>query len=185
MEKLKENKLVVASYVSLAIAIFSVFTTIIGYTNESGVHRTFSLRDFLASNGNDFDSFVSWEYTGTVYWNIDIGIIRVFAVIGIIAVVCAIVGVSMVSKQKENAGSFALALIGLLGTMAPSVLILICVVIMRNSYMGTISCGIYPIVSPIAMIVCIIATTQMHRRNIEYRKKLKDAEGLIFRGEDL
>lgn len=185
MKKLKENTLVTAAYISLAVAILSIFTTIIRYTNGSGERKTFTVFDFFASKGNEFDSFVSYEYVGNVLWKINIGAIRIFSIIGIIAVICAIAGVVMISKQKENTGSFVLALIGLFGTMAPSVIILACVVIMRDNYMGTISCGIYPIVSPIAMIICIAATTQMHRRNIEYRKKLKDAEDLIFRGGDL
>ena len=69
--------------------------------------------------------------------------------------------------------------------MAPSVIIFICIVALKDYYLGTIACGIYPIVSPIAMIACIAAATKMRRRNIEYRKKLKEAEGLIFRGGDL
>jgi hypothetical protein len=35
------------------------------------------------------------------------------------------------------------------------------------------------------MVVCIIAATQMHRKNVEYRRKLKEADGLIYRGGDL
>jgi hypothetical protein len=69
--------------------------------------------------------------------------------------------------------------------MAPSVVIFVCIVALKDNYLGTISCGIYPIVSPIAMIVCLSTTTQMRKRNVEYRKKLKEAEGLIFRGGDL
>lgn len=183
--KLRENKLVAIAYSGLAIAILSVFTTIVGYTNGSGVHRTFTLLDFLAEDGNGFDQFVSYEYVGKVYWNINIDTIRVFAVIGVAAVICAIVGLMLISKQKENTASFVLTVFGLVGTMAPSVLILICLVVLKDQYMGTISCGVYPIVSPIAMIVCIAAATQMHRKNVEYRNKLKEAEGLIFRGGDL
>lgn len=185
MGKIKDKNLIIIAYTSLAIAILSVFTTIVGYTNSSGTHRSFSLLDFLSSNGNGFDEFVSYEYTGPVYWYIDISIIRVFVIIGILAVVCAFVGLSLISKQKENSASFILTLLGLIGTMAPAALLLICIVALRNDYLGRISCGIYPIVSPIAMLVCIAASTQMHRRNKEYQRRLKEAEGLIFRGGDL
>ena len=185
MKKLNINKLKVAAYVSLAVAILSAFTTIVGYTNYAGEHKTFTLFDFLGQNGNVFDLFVSYEYIGTIYWDVDIGIIRVFAILAIIAIICAIAGVSMISRQKENRGSVILAIIGFIGTLAPSILILVCVIIFRNDYLGSISCGIYPIVSPIAMIICIIATTQMHRRNLEYKRKMKAVEGYLHKGGDL
>lgn len=117
--------------------------------------------------------------------NIDIGIIRIFAIIGIIAVICAIVGLALLSKQKDNTWSFVLTLIGLFGTMAPAILIFICVILLGNDFKGTISAGIYPIVSIIAMIISIIAATQVYRKNKEYNRKLKEADGLIFRGGDL
>ena len=185
MKTFKENKLMVWAYTCLAISILSVFTTVVGYTNASGVHRTFTLVDFLSANGNGFDEFVSCEYSGQMFWTIDISIVRVFAVIGITAFVCALVGLAKISKQEENTGSFVLTLFGLIGTMAPSLLILSCIVVLGNNYRGTIHSGIYPIVSPLAMILCIIAATQMHRKNVEFQKKLNAAEGLIFRGGDL
>lgn len=185
MHRIKEDKLVKTAYVSLAIAILSVFTTIIGYTNSSGKHRSFTIIDFLTKNGNGFDSFVSYEYMGRVFYQINISEIKVLVFIGIVAVACAIIGVSSISNQKENKSSFVLALIGLIGTAIPSVLILVLVLILNGQYEGRISCGIFPIVCPIAMVICIIATTRMHRRNVEYQKKLEEAKDLIFRGGDL
>lgn len=183
MKKILSNKLVIISYVCILVSIISMFTTIVGYTNSNGVYRSFSLADFWKSN--EFDTFVSYEYTGKVYLNIDISIIRVFAVIGIIAVICAIVGLAVLSKQKDNIWSFVLTLIGLIGTMAPALLIFICVILLGKDFKGTISSGIYPIVSVISMVISIIAATQVYRKNKEYNKKLKEADGLIFRGGDL
>lgn len=182
---MKRNGLVILAYASLAVAILSIFTTIVGYTNGGGEKRTFSIFDFMSADGGDFDSFVSSEYMGKVYWDVDATIIKVFAVIGIVAFVCAILGLTMISKQKENKASFLLALIGLIGSAAPSILILICLIVLGGQYQGTIEVGIYPIVSPIAMIICILATTQMHRRNLESQKKMKEVEGLMFKGGDL
>ena len=185
MESKKKNMLVILAYASLAVAILSVFTTIVGYTNLSGTHRTFTIIDFLSSNGNGFDDFVSSEYTGRVLWTVDISVVRVFVVIGTIAFACAIVGLMKISKQKENTASFVLTVLGLVGIMAPSLLMLIVIVIMGGNYKGSVSCGVFPIISPIAMIICITAATQMHRKNKEYKKRLKEAEGMIFRGGDL
>lgn len=184
MEKKKENKLTTIAYSGLAVAILSAFTTIVGYTNSSGVHRSFSLIDFL-SDAQGFGSFVFNEYRGKVFVQYEPWQLFVLIALGAAAIVCSFMGLKKLSKQTDNETSFALTIMGLIGTMAPSVIIFILIVALKDNYMGTISCGIYPIVSPIAMIVCLYATTQMRKRNIEYRKKLKEAEGLIFRGGDL
>lgn len=184
MEKKKENKLTTIAYSGLAVAILSAFTTIVGYTNSSGVHRSFSLIDFL-SDAQGFGSFVFNEYKGKVFVEYEPWQLFALIALGAAAIVCSFVGLKKLSKQTDNQTSFVLTIIGLIGTIAPSVIIFICIVALKADYLGTISCGIYPIVSPIAMIVCLYATTQMRKRNIEYRKKLKEAEGLIFRGDDL
>lgn len=184
MEKYKGNKLVAIAYSGLAVAILSAFTTIVSYKNSSGVHRSFSLIDFLI-DAEGFGNFVFTEYYGTSYVQYDSSQLFLLIAIGAIAIVCAFTGLMKLSKQTDNKASFALTLLGLLGTMAPSLIIFICIVALKGNYLGTISCGIYPIVSPIAMIVCIYTAAQMRRRNNEYRQKLKEAEGLIFRGGDL
>lgn len=185
MEKLKENKLVAVAYSTLAIAVLSAFTTIVSYTNSSGVHRTFSLLDFLSKDAGGFGQFVFNEYKGKTYVIYDNLQLFCLIALGAIAIVYAFIGLMRLSKQKDNKLSFAFTILGLIGTMAPSLVIFVCIVMLKDNYLGKISCGIYPIVSPVAMIVCIAAAAKMRRRNVEYRKKLKEAEGLIFRGGDL
>jgi len=184
MKIIKENKLVAIAYSSLVISILSAFTTIVGYTNSRGIHRTFNLIDFLL-DARGFGRFVFDEYMGRAYVQYEPWQLFILIALGAIAIVCAFVGLMRLSKQTDNETSFILTIIGLIATMAPSVIIFICIVALKENYIGTIVCGIYPIVSPVAMIACIAAATKMRRRNIEYRKKLKEAEGLIFRGGDL
>lgn len=184
MKKLKENKLVTIAYSGLIIAVLSAFTTIVGYRNSSGIRRTFSLFNFLI-DAEGFGYFVFSEYRGRTFVQYHPWQLFVLIILGAAAIVCAFIGLSRLSKQTDNHTSFVLTIIGLAGTMAPSVIIFICIVALKGNYLGRISCGIYPIIAPIAMIVCIVAATQMRRRNIEYRKKLEEAEGLIFKGGDL
>lgn len=184
MKKKKASKLTAIAYSGLAVAVLSAFTTIVGYTNRSGVHRTFNLLDFL-TDASGIGSFVFKEYVGRTLVFYESWQLFVLIALGAAAIVCAFVGLLRLSNQTDNQLSFVLTLVGLIGTMAPSVVIFVCIVALKDNYLGTISCGIYPIVSPIAMIVCLCATTQMRKRNIEYRKKLKEADGLIFRGGDL
>lgn len=183
MEKVSQKRLVIIAYITLAIAVLSGFTTIIGYTNSKGIYKSFTLLDIMLSS--DFESFVMLEYHGSIDWDIDIVFVRVVAVVAIIAVLCAAVGLKLLSDQSESSKPFALTLIGLIGTMIPSLLLLICIVVLKNDYVGIISCGIYPVVSPIAMLISIYAAAQVHRKNIEYHKKLNNAKGLIYRGGDL
>ena len=184
MEKKKANKLTTIAYSGLAVAILSAFTTIVGYTNSSGEHRSYSIIDFL-SDAEGFGFFVFNEYKGIVFAKYEPWQLFALIALGAAAIVCAFVGLKRLSKQTDNQISYVLTIIGLIGTMAPSVIIFICIVALKDNYLGTISCGIYPIVSPIAMIVCIAAAAKMRKRNVEYRRKLKEADGLIFRGGDL
>lgn len=185
MKRIKGKELIITAYSGLAIALLSAFTTIVGYTDRWGNHRSFNIIDFLFLNGNGFDSFVSEDYRGQVIWTIEIGTIQVLTVIGILAIVFAVVGLKLISEQRENRTSFILTLCGLILTMLPALIILVCVFVVRDNYAGTISCGIYPFVAPIAMAVCIMAATQMHRDNLKYRIKQEKAEGLIFKAGDL
>ena len=184
MKKLKEDKLVALAYSSLVVAILSAFSTIVSYTNKNGVSRTFDLLDFLYE-AKEFGAFVLREYKGTIY--VQYQPFQLFLLIGLgaAAVACAFVGLLRLSKQTDNRLSFVLTLLGLLGTMAPSLTIFICIVALKDQYIGNITCGVYPVVSPLAMVVCIVAATRMRRRNLDARKKLEAAEGLIFRGGDL
>ena len=183
--KFTHKTLVRISFISLAVSLLSAFTTIIGYKNSKGVYHSFSVFDFISPGGNGFDRFVGNEYVGHVYWNIDISIIRIFVFLGIAAFICAIIGLVRISEQKENQSSFLLAVIGLIFTMAPSVVLLICTVALRGEYLGSIRCGIYPVVCPISMAICIYTTSEMHRKNLIYKKKLKEANGLIFKAGNL
>lgn len=185
MKKMKKDRLIMTAYFGLAVALLSAFTTIIGYTKYWGEHRTFNIVDFLFLNGNGFDSFVSDDYTGQVLWSVNIGTIRVLAVIGIVAIVLAVAGLRLISEQKEDTVSFILTLCGLVLTMLPALVILICVFVVRDNYIGEISCGIYPFAAPAAMVVCIIAATRKHLDNLKYKARQEEAKGLIYKAGDI
>lgn len=183
MERLKDKLLIIGAYMCLAVSILSLFTTIIGYKNGNGEYKAFSVLDLVSSG--EFEEFVGSEYTGTVYIAIQGTVLHIFVVVGIAAIFCVVIGLATLSSQKKNVWPFIMTLIGLIGTMVPSILILVFVLALNNNYIGTLSCGVYPIITPIAMIISIIASTQMFRRNRAYVKKLKAAEGLIFHGGNL
>ena len=183
MKALKGNLLAIIACLGIIISIISAFTTIIGYRNGFGEYKSFSVIDFF--NTNEFESFVMKEYTGEVYVNLNISDVRKFAFIGIVAIVCAFCGLALLSQQKSNLLSFILTIMGLIGTMTPAVAIVICIILLRNNYIGQITCGIYPVVSIFTMIISILASTKMYRNNKKYMKKLNAAKDLFYKAGDL
>ena len=182
MKKLKNVTplLVVIAYICIAVSILSMFTTVISYTNSKGIYKTFSILDFWTSN--DYDTFVSSEYIGVVYWSVPISVIRVFALVAVVAEIFAIVGLSTLSQQKERIWPLVLTIAGLIGTMAPSLLIWFAVFLLRDGYPGTIKIGIYPVVSILAKAISISAAVMVYKRNIKFRisRNSVEAEGLMF-----
>ena len=156
--------LVVVAYICIALSIFSMFTTVISYTNSKGVYKAFSIVDFWMSN--EYDAFVSSEYIGIVC-----------------AEICAVVGLLFLSQQKERLWPLILTMGGLLGTMAPSILIWIAVFLLRDGYPGSIKIGIYPFVSIFAKIISIMASVMVYKRNIKFRinQNAIEADGLMSR----
>lgn len=184
MKKLSDNKLIALAYSGLVISVSSAFTTIVGYTNSTGEHRTFSLIDFL-TDSNGFGAFVFTEYIGRAYVQYKSWQLFLLITLGAIAIICALAGLMRLSRQTDNLLSFILTIIGLVMTMAPALIIIICTVALKEYYLGVISCGIYPLISPVAMTVCVVAATKMRRRNIAYRKKRKEVEGLLTKSGNL
>lgn len=181
MKELSDNKLIALAYSGLVISILSAFTTIIGYTNSANKHRTFSLLDFL-TDADGFGPFVFTEYMGREYVQYESWQLFLLIALGSIAIICALIGLMRLSRQTDNLLSFVLTITGLVITMAPALIIIICTVVLKENYQGgVISCGIYPLVSPVAMAICVVAVTKM-RRN---RKKRKDAVDLLLNAENL
>lgn len=96
--------------------------------------------------------------------------------IGTASIVCAFAGLKRLTKQTDNQTSVVLTIIGLIGTMYPAVIIFICIVALRAAYRARLSHCV-----PCCIDRVLYATIQMRKRNIEYRRKLREAEGLIFR----
>ena len=171
--------LVIVAYICIALSIISMFTTVISYTNSKGICRTFSILDFWKSS--DYDTFVSSEYVGVVYLSIPVSVIRLFSIAAVCAEICAVIGLLFLSQQKERLWPLVLTIGGLLGTMAPSLLIWIAVFLLRDGYPGAIKVGIYPFVSISAKVISIMAAVMVYERNIKFRKKRDaiEAEGLM------
>ena len=140
----------------------------------------------LFNNGEMIDNVIS-EYRG----NIALGreavafIIFIICLIGVLAVVCAFVGIKSMEKQYESAWPFRLAIAGLIGTAIPSVSLLIFWLVSFNHFMGKMSIGAYIFVTPIAMIIACINVTNKHRLTQEELAIQREASKYIRPAGDL
>ncbi len=167
----------------LLVSILSLFTSIITYTAPGGRSTSYSLQDLLTSNS--FRDNVLSQYTGPVLWEMGGATVSLLAFLAVAAVLCAVVGLLTLRAQRPNTWQFVLTVAGLAGTAFPSFLVLLAVALSGDYFYGTISCGIAPIVTPIAMVVCIRAVIRRRNKVLEELRAELEAEGLVFQAGDL
>lgn len=173
-------------YVALscvAVSILSLFSSIITYVSPNGRVNSYNLINLLLET--DFRDRVLSQYTGPVLWEMGGSTVSILAALAVAAVVCALVGLFTLRKQRPNTWQFVLTLVGLVGTAFPSFLVILAVVLSKNYFRGDISCGISPIITPIAMAVCIFTVVRRRNRVLEQLRREMENKGLVFQAGDL
>ena len=173
-------------YVALAcvaVSIASLFSSIITYTSTTGRVTHYNLTDLLLETG--FRDDVLSQYTGPVLWAMDGPTVSILAFVAVAAVACALVGLFTLRKQRPNIWQFILTLLGLIGTAFPSFLVILAVVLSKNYFRGEISCGISPVITPIAMVVCIFVVVRRRNKVLEQLRREMEAKGLVYQAGDL
>lgn len=169
----------------IAVSVLSMFVSVIKYTKYSPTGKlvhTYAIQNLL--DGTRFADEVLSEYTGyTVY--IGKWFITALCVLGVAAICAALIGIVILSKQRPVKWPYVMTVFGLIGTAVPSIVIFIGVLLSVNYYPGTISCGFYPIVTPIAMIICLITVWRERRRVIAARAAAEKASSLIHMAGNL
>ena len=160
-----------------------MFAPIIVFVDDYRKQFTYNIIDFLIYK--QFAQKVMANYTGEWFRNIEDSRIIVLAIIGIVAILFAVIGIFSMSLQRRNRWPFVMALLGLIGTAIPSLTIIAAVFASKQYFNGTIWCGIYPLLTPVAMIICLITVTWKRKRTIDEIKAAKQAEGLIHPAGDL
>lgn len=172
----------------LAISILSLFLNVLSYTNAAGETKSYNFI-ILISDPAGFTYHVSTEYEGEIFQNIyaetENVLIIGFALVGLVALICAVLGVMRMSKQRPPAGSFVLALIGLIGTALPAVSILILLIMSQDYFAGTLRAGLYVIITPIAMILSVITVSMKHNRTKKQMEARKRVESYLRLAGDL
>ncbi len=180
---MEKNKWFYVAMSSLAVSLLSLFTSIISYTPPRGKTVHYNLTSLLFET--KFRDDVLSEYTGPVLWKMGGATVSILALVAVAAVLCALVGLVTLRKQRPNTWQFVLTLAGLVGTAFPSFLVILAVLLSDNYFPGDITCGISPIIMPIAMVICILAVIRRRNKVLEQLRREMEAKGLVFQAGDM
>lgn len=166
----------------LIASVASIFLPVLSYEYPNGQSVAFNVFDFVEP---DELSQILFTYSGSLRMGVDPVVVVILAIAAVLSIIAAFVGVITMSRQRPNTWQFVLALVGIIGTAIPSVLIFLAVILSKNYFPGTFSFGVYPIITPIAMVLCMITVTKKHRKTQAEIRAAEKAKGLIRRGGDL
>lgn len=167
----------------VVISLLSLFLPILRYTDEQ-MAISFNIVDLIGGN-EYFEAYVIDAYYGPVIWNISQTATTVLAVIAIIALICAVVGLLTLRVQRPNTKQFILTIVGLVGVSIPSVTVIVIVLLFGKYYYGTLTLGIAPVISPIALLISIGAVIRRKNKVAEEIQRELEAKGLIWKAGDL
>ena len=167
----------------IVVSILSLFTSVVAYTTGSGSHFSYSIIDLIRND--EFTDQVLWDYYGPILWNISGPTVTILSIIAILGIICAVVGLITLRAQRPNTWQFRLTVAGLIATAFPSLLIILGVLVLGRNFGGTLSCGIAPILTPVAMAISVYVVIRRKNTVQEQLQKELEAKGLIQRGGDL
>lgn len=181
---------------ALILSIVSLFLPVITYHSSDGntytynVIKLFNAEDFLQNVLADTHTssatglmslFDKHSYSDALPQFLTVLIV----LISILAIVVAFVGIISMSKQYESATPFRLAVLGLIGSAIPAVALLLMAILTRNYFYEPVKLGVYPIITPIAMIIAIIAVNSRHKLSKEQQELVRAASAYLKPAGDL
>lgn len=178
-----KNKWFPVAISCMAVSVLSLFSSIFIYRTPNGRMIHYNLIDLLFETS--FMDDVLFYYTGPVLWEMGGATVSVLACIAVAAVACALIGLFTLRKQRPNTWQFVLTLVGLLGTSFPSFLVILAVILSENYFPGNLTCGYAPIITPIAMVTCMMVVVRRRNKVLEQLQKEMQEKGLVFRAGDM
>jgi len=167
----------------IVASVTSVFLPVLTYIYPNGQKVSFNIFSFVEQSEDLLDILAS--YNGPYEMDIDKVWLTILAFLAVLAIILAFIGVITMSLQRPNKWQFLMALIGIIGTAVPAVIVIIAAPVSQQYLPGTFQFGVYPIITPIAMILCMITVTKKHKRTQAEILAAEKAKGLIRPGGDL
>lgn len=169
----------------VGVSIISLFLPVIIYLPKGGTSKlTFNIIDMLGES-KDFNFYVLHQYYGPIVWDISEVTTAILTILVLVAILCAVGGIFTLRAQRPNTWQFVLTIIGLVGVAIPSIVLIVCVLGYGKYFEGSIGFGVAPIITPLAMITCIITVIGRKNRVAEQLRKEAMAKGLIREAGDL
>ena len=178
----KYDKWLVPVLILIIASILSMFLTVLSYIYPDGRQVVFNIVDFVEQSDELVDILAA--YSGPTMY-IDKVWLTVLAFLAAAAIVAAFAGVVTMSRQRPNTWQFVMALAGVIGTAIPAIIVIVAAPLSQRYLPGAFRFGVYPIVTPIAMAVCMITVTKKHKKTQAEIRAEERAKDLIRPGGDL
>ena len=178
-------------YISLAallLSVASLFLPVVHYLPKNAAQALhFNIIGLM--NGQRFLDLVLADYRGYLMLGVSDGAAVFFTValsiLGAAAIILAFIGINSMVKQYASSRPFHLAMVGLIGTMIPSVSLLVLYFMSKNYFLGRITLGAYVFITPIAMILACLTVSRRHRLTQDQLKLQKQAQAYLHPAGDL
>ena len=179
----KDIRWLLPALTCVVVSVASLLLPILTYLYPNGRSISFNVLSFVKPS-HELTSILD-KYSGPYGMDISESLQTVLAALAVIAILAAFAGVITMSRQRPNTWQFILALVGIIGTAIPALLVIVAAPISQRYLPGTFRFGVYPIITPIAMIVCLIMVVQRRRKTLKEKRAVERAGGLIYRAGDL
>lgn len=163
MVNMKRGTWLAIALTLLMVSLVSMLLPVLTYELNGREVASFNVLD-IAEQSLELTAILS-TYTGQLSLDIDPWVATLLAVLAGASVVAAFAGVITVSAQRPNRWQYMMAMTGLVGTLIPSVVIYVILILSIRYFPGTFRCGVYPIVTPIAMGICVYMVTHRYRHS--------------------
>lgn len=163
MVNMKRGTWLAIALTLLMVSLVSMLLPVLTYELNGREIASFNVLD-VAGQSLELTAILS-TYTGELSLDIDPWVATLLAVLAGASVVAAFAGVITVSAQRPNRWQYLMAMTGLVGTLIPSVVIYVILILSLRYFPGTFRCGVYPIVTPIAMCICVYMVTHRYRHS--------------------
>ncbi len=105
-----------------------------------------------------------YRYTGSFRVEIGTWALTLLCVLAACAILAALTGILIMSRQRLVRWPFVMTVIGVVGTAIPALAVLCAVLASASNFPGKITPGFYPIVTPVATILCLCIVIRERKR---------------------
>lgn len=169
--------------ICICASLASVFAPILIYVYPDGNQLSLDLGGFLNPSEALLDILTS--YSGPISTEITIVLFALLGVLVFFSIVAAAAGIILIGLRFVETWQFVLAMAGMAGIAMPPIVIMIMVLLSQEYLPGYFMPGVFPMITPIAIALCMVFVAQKYKRTKLEIWVSKSANGLMCSGGDL